>query len=201
MSYSDGDQAARRAGIGAPDKSGTMNRASAPPELQAKGALISTVQVGTICMIAIAITLHVLSAVVWVGGMFAIYMCLRPALGTLDPPPRFRLLRITFAKFLPWVWGAVVLLLASGYFMVFKVFNGFAGLPLYVNLMQALGWLMMVLFFWLFHGPWLAFKRAADAFDWPTAGANLNRIRQIIAINLPLGLIVVIIGASGRFWS
>jgi len=28
----------------------------------------------------------------------------------------------------------------------------------------------------------------------------LNRIRQIISINLPLGLIVVLIGASGRFW-
>jgi uncharacterized membrane protein len=151
-------------------------------------------------MIAIAIALHILSAVVWVGGMFAIYMCLRPALGTLEPPQRFRLMRITFAKFLPWVWGAVVLLLASGYVMVFQTFGGFAHLPLYVNLMQALGWVMMALFFWLFHGPWLAFKRAADASDWPTAGANLNRIRQIISINLPLGLIVVIIGASGRFW-
>jgi len=27
-----------------------------------------------------------------------------------------------------------------------------------------------------------------------------HRIRQIISINLPLGLIVVLIGASGRFW-
>jgi uncharacterized membrane protein len=29
---------------------------------------------------------------------------------------------------------------------------------------------------------------------------HLDRIRQIISINLPLGLIVVLIGASGRFW-
>ena len=41
---------------------------------------------------------------------------------------------------------------------------------------------------------------AVEAGDWPTAGANLNRIRQIIAVNLPLGLIVVVIGASGRYW-
>jgi len=53
---------------------------------------------------------------------------------------------------------------------------------------------------WLFHGPWLVFKRAVDAEDWPSAGASLDRIRQIISINLPLGLIVVLIGASGRFW-
>ena len=59
---------------------------------------------------------------------------------------------------------------------------------------------MVGLFFWLFHGPWLKFKRAVDASDWPTAGASLNDIRQIIAVNLPLGLIVVIVGASGRYW-
>jgi hypothetical protein len=31
-------------------------------------------------------------------------------------------------------------------------------------------------------------------------GADLSRIRQIIAVNLPLGLLVVVIGASGRYW-
>ena len=54
---------------------------------------------------------------------------------------------------------------------------------------------------WLFHGPWLKFKRAVDAQQWPDAGSQLNRIRQIIAVNLPLGLIVVAIGGTGRFWS
>jgi uncharacterized membrane protein len=32
-------------------------------------------------MTAVALALHI-GAVVWVGGMFAIYVCLRPALGT-----------------------------------------------------------------------------------------------------------------------
>ncbi len=41
-------------------------------------------------MSAIAITLHVLAAVVWVGGMFVIYVCLRPPLGTLDARQRLR---------------------------------------------------------------------------------------------------------------
>ena len=151
-------------------------------------------------MTALALALHILGAVVWVGGMFAAYMCLRPAAGPLDPPARLKLWCAFFAKFLPWVWAAVVLLLLSGYWMVFTTFGGFAKLPLHVNLMQAIGWIMIVLFFWLFHGPWLKLKRAVDASDWPTAGANLNRIRQIIMANLPLGLIVVVIGASGRYW-
>ena len=151
-------------------------------------------------MTALAIALHVLGAVVWVGGMFAIYVALRPALGTLEPPQRLRLMRATFGTFFPWVWVAILLLLASGYWMVLMTFGGFARVGLHIHLMQGIGWLMIALFVWLFHGPWLALKRAVEAEDWPRAGASLNRIRQIIAVNLPLGLIVVVIGASGRYW-
>lgn len=152
-------------------------------------------------MAAIAVALHGLGAVVWVGGMFAIYVCLRPALGALEPPQRLRLMRATFQKFFAWVWTAILLLLISGYWMVFETFGGFGGAGLHVHVMQAIGWAMIALFLWLFHGPWLALKRAVDSEDWPSAAASLNRIRQIIAVNLPLGLLVVIIGASGRYWS
>jgi len=152
-------------------------------------------------MTALALALHILGAVVWVGGMFAAYMCLRPAAGPLDPPQRLRLWQAFFGKFFPWVWVAVIFLLASGYWMVFATFGGFRGIGLHVHLMQGIGWVMVVLYLWLFHGPWLKFKRAVDAADWPVAAAQLNRIRQIIMVNLPLGLIVVVIGASGRYWS
>jgi uncharacterized membrane protein len=153
-------------------------------------------------MIAITVPLafHLLGAIVWVGGMFAAYVCLRPATGALEPPQRLQLWRTFFATFFPWVWGSVLLLLASGYWMLISSFGGFAHAPLYINLMQSIGLIMIALFAWLFHGPWLKFKRAADAQEWPTAAANLNRIRQIIMINLPLGLIVAVIGGTGRYW-
>ena len=152
-------------------------------------------------MIVIALAAHMLSAVVWVGGMFAAFMCLRPAAGPLETPHRLALWRRFFHKFFPWVWASVVLLLGSGYWMMVVYFGGFAHAPFYVNLMQAIGWVMVVLYAALFHGPWLKFKRAVDAEDWPMAGSQLNRIRQVIAINLPLGLIVVIIGGTGRYWA
>ena len=113
-------------------------------------------------MTAVALALHILGAVVWVGGMFAIYACLRPALGTLELPQRLRLMRVTFQKFFRWVWLAILLLLASGYWMLFTTFGGFAGASLYIHLMQIIGWLMIALFVWQFCGPWLAFKRAVD---------------------------------------
>jgi uncharacterized membrane protein len=151
-------------------------------------------------LLSLALALHILGAVVWVGGMFAAYVCLRPAAGGLEPPQRLALWRGFFQRFFPWVWVAVVLLLASGYWMLVSAFGGFAKAPLYINLMQAIGLVMVALYAWLFHGPWLKFKRAVDARAWPDAGAQLNRIRRIIAVNLPLGLIVVAIGGTGRFW-
>src|SRR5215813_6469292 len=93
-------------------------------------------------MTAVALALHIFGAVVWVGGMFAIYVCLRPALGTLEPPQRLRLMRVTFEKFFPWVWLAILLLLASGYWMLFTTFGGFAAASPYIHLMQMIGWLM-----------------------------------------------------------
>jgi uncharacterized membrane protein len=149
---------------------------------------------------ALALMLHILGAVVWVGGMFAAYVCLRPAAGALEPPQRLALWRRFFAKFFPWVWVSILLLLASGYWMLMTTFGGFKDAPLYINLMQTIGLVMIALYVWLFHGPWLKFKRAVDAQDWPSAAAQLSRIRQIIMINLPLGLIVVIIGGTGRYW-
>jgi uncharacterized membrane protein len=148
----------------------------------------------------LALTFHILGAVVWVGGMFAAYVCLRPAAGVLEGPQRLKLWRGFFAKFFPWVWVSLVLLLGSGYWMLLTAFGGFKGAPLYIHLMQGIGWLMVALFVWMFHGPWLKFKRAVDAQDWPVAGEQIELIRQIIMVNLPLGLIVVVIGGTGRFW-
>ena len=75
--------------------------------------------------------------------------------------------RAFFAKFLPWVWVSVVLLVFSGYWILFVTLGGFRGAGMHIHIMHTLGWMMFVLFFWLFHGPWLKFKRAVDAKDFP----------------------------------
>jgi uncharacterized membrane protein len=148
----------------------------------------------------VLVALHALAAVIWVGGMFFAYMALRPAAGPLEPPSRLALWRRVFGRFFPWVWASIVLLLGSGYAMVFMRFGGFAGAPLHVNVMQATGILMMLLFMHLYFAPWRRFSRAVDAGTWTEAAASLNQIRVIVAVNLVLGLVTVIVGAGGRFW-
>jgi uncharacterized membrane protein len=146
------------------------------------------------------VALHVLAAVVWVGGMFFAYVVLRPSAGPLEPPSRLALWQRVFGRFFPWVWVSIVALLASGYAMLFLRFGGFQTAPLHVNVMQLTGILMMLLFLHLYFAPWRRFSRAVEAQAFKDAAAALDQIRRIVKINLVLGLITVIAGASGRFW-
>jgi uncharacterized membrane protein len=149
---------------------------------------------------AIAVILHSLSAVVWVGGMFFALVVLRPASGPLDPGPRLALWRRVFDRFFAWVFAAIVLLLASGFAMVFWVFAGFRGVGPHVHLMMALGILMMLIFLHLYFAPWKRFRAALAGGDNQAAAVQLNQIRILVTINLILGLVTAAIGSSGRYW-
>ena len=59
---------------------------------------------------------------------------------------------------------------------------------------------MMLIFAHLFFAPWRRFKQAVDSRDFQKAGTQLAVIRKIVAVNLVLGLLVVIIGSGGRYW-
>jgi uncharacterized membrane protein len=148
----------------------------------------------------LGLTLHILGAVVWVGGMFLAYMVLRPAAGALEPPARLSLWRGVFERFFPWVWASIVVLLLSGYGMLFLALGGFAGAGVHVHIMNLTGLVMIALFLHLYFAPWRRMQRALDAGDNAAAAQQLGQIRMIVAINLGLGLITSVIGASGRYW-
>ncbi len=148
---------------------------------------------------AIALALHVLTVLIWVGGMFFAYVCLRPVAATvLEPPLRLSLWAGVFRRFFPLVWLAVAVILATGYWMVFK-FGGFKAVPLYIHLMNGLGLVMMAIFFYVFFGPWKTLAAAVAAQNWPEGGAALARIRVAVGINTTLGLIVVALATGGRY--
>ena len=146
------------------------------------------------------IALHILAAVIWVGGMFFAYMVLRPSAGPLETEARLQLWQRVFQRFFPFVWASIAVLLLSGYGMMVLAFGGFAGAPLFVHVMQALGIVMMLLFLHLYFAPWRRFSAAVAGSDFPAAAAQLAQIRRIVATNLVLGLTTIVVGASGRFW-
>jgi len=151
-------------------------------------------------MITVALGLHLLAALVWVGGMFFAIMVLRLAAGELEPAIRAPLWGRVFAKFFPWVWMAVILLPLTGYLMIFGVWGGFAGLPVHIHLMHGVGLLMIAIYLHLWFAPYKRFRNALAAGDIPTAGANLNQIRILVTINLVIGLAISVVGSTGRYW-
>ena len=113
---------------------------------------------------------------------------------------RLPLWRRVFERFLPWVGVSILALLLSGYGMVFNQFGGFSHVGVYVHVMQGIGILMMLLFLHLCFAPWRRFRVALDGKALPDAARSLNQIRLIVAVNLTLGVITVVVGATGRYW-
>jgi len=150
-------------------------------------------------MNAWAISLHVLAAVIWVGGMFFAYMALRPAALKLEPPQRLMLWSETFERFFPWVWGAILILPFTGYWMIFSGWENLDSAPLYVLVMQYIGLAMIAIFLHVFFAPYRRLRRFVAAEDFASAGKQLAQIRKLIALNLGLGLITVVIASSAAF--
>ena len=148
---------------------------------------------------AILKLLHILSIVVWVGGMVFALLFLRPAALQLEPPQRLRLMHGALQRFFSAVLAAVVLVLASGLWMIGRVAKETvqAGLsfnmPLNWTLMTVLGLVMMVIFGHIRFALFKRLSKAVTANDWPAGGTALASIRTWVGINLALGVVVIAI--------
>ena len=142
--------------------------------------------------------IHLLSIVVWVGGMFFAYVVLRPsAAEVLQPPERLKLWDKVFSKFFNWVWFAVFLVLVSGFYMIY-LFGGFASLPLYINLMLLMGLVMTMIYVYVFFKCYVPFNRHVVKQEWPAAAAMLGTIRKLVGLNLSIGLLTVAVAVIGH---
>lgn len=140
--------------------------------------------------------LHVLGVVVWVGGMFFAYMALRPAAARLEPPLRLVLWRETFRRFFLWVWISIGLILATGLHMT-VVMGGLAA-PVHALAMAVIGIVMVLIFFHVFFAAYRRLGRAVDAQEWQAAGKALGQIRQLVGINIVLGIVTITLATAGR---
>lgn len=145
----------------------------------------------------IALLLHLLGAVIWIGGMFFAYFALRPsAAQLLQPPQRLPLWSATLERFFRWVWVSIALVLGSGFYM-FSVIANAARVPLYVHAMLYIGVVMTLIFGYVFFSPFATLKRAVTDGLWQQAGGALDQIRVAVAVNLALGIANIVISTAG----
>jgi uncharacterized membrane protein len=145
--------------------------------------------------LSILLALHLLGAVVWVGGLGFALLVLRPSLAALEPEQRLAVNEKVFKKFFLYVWHAMPILLLTGYAMLFGVLGGFAYVNWAVHLMHLLGLIMAAVFLVIFFGPWKAMRAAIASGDRTAAAGALDRIRTLVAISLAIGVITVVVGA------
>lgn len=147
---------------------------------------------------AVAVALHQIATIVWVGGMFFAHMALRPAVNELlEPPKRLPLMGTVLGRFFTWVWAAVLLLWFSGLWIFLALYGGRMGV--HVHAMMGLATVMTLLFAYVFFVPFSAMRRALEVQDWRVAARRLGQIRVTIVVNLLLGLATAVIGVSGKF--
>ena len=162
---------------------------------------------------ALLLFLHVLGVVIWVGGMFMMHFAVRPsAVELLSPPQRVPLLAATLRRFFGWVTIAVLVVLASGLLMFFGIgmaagamaagknafLEGIRLAHVSVHAMFIIGLVMMAIYAHIRLAPFKRLQGAVTAQDWAAGARHLDQLRQLVAINLALGVIVIAVATLGR---
>lgn len=129
--------------------------------------------------------LHVLGAVVWIGGLFFLLLIMRPAIANLDPPQRVDVYRAAFHRFLRMLWVVIPGMLLTGYVMMFGEYGGFSDGRWNLHLMHMLGLGMAALFMTIWFGPYQPFRRGQ--------GRAIDLIRPLLITSLLLGLATIVI--------
>ncbi len=141
--------------------------------------------------------LHVLSVILWIGGMAFAHFFLRPAAMQLEPPDRVRLMHAALRRFLNAMVPTVLVVLVTGMAMLNWAFSAsrIAGfdfpMPLDWSIMTALGLLMTLVFI---HVRFVLFKQLSNSVkdgNWPDGGMALASIRRWVAFNLAVGVAII----------
>ncbi|HCL86487.1 MAG TPA: hypothetical protein DIC45_08325 [Comamonadaceae bacterium] len=138
--------------------------------------------------------LHVLSIIVWVGGMVFAHFFLRPAAQGLPPQQRVPLMHGVLQRFLGAVAAAVVVVLTTGLAMIGMVSVGSGGgfaMPADWHFMIGVGLLMMAIFGYLMLGSLLLLVMVWSIRRRAAGGAALARMRTWVGVNLVLGTAIV----------
>jgi len=144
-------------------------------------------------------TLHVLSIIVWIGGMVFAHFFLRPAVAQLEPAVRLRLMHDVLGRFFQAVLVASLLTLVSGVWMLGRVAKqvvqsgGKFEMPLAWTIMAVVGIAMVAIFMHIRFALYKKLARAVAASDWGAGGAALGQIRTWVSINLGLGVLVLLV--------
>ena len=89
----------------------------------------------------VLLALHVLGAMLWVGGMFFAVAVLRPGMSILEAPARLALHAQVFQRFFFIIWHVMPVMVLTGFAMEFAFYGGWRDTPWPVQVMSVTGFL------------------------------------------------------------
>lgn len=146
---------------------------------------------------ALSIILHLLAINVWVGGTFFTVVILPHAAASLEPAERHPFMRIVFKRFFFWVWLAMMILISTGGWMIYRVFGGIINAPLYVVLMMSITLLMGCVFLLIYFGSYRLYVQSLKQENLSDSERHLDYISLLSKINMALGICVVLVIGGG----
>jgi len=142
----------------------------------------------------ITLLAHIVSAVIWVGGMFFAHVILRPSLMDVDTAVRLSIWKKVFKKFFYWVWISVFTILITGYGIVFLIYGGLSGIQgrMHIYIMLAAGTVMSFIYFYIYFVPFQKFLAALSSHNNQIAAYQQGIMRKLVFFNLLLGIFIFI---------
>ncbi len=148
---------------------------------------------------SIIVFLHVLSAIIWVGGMIAIRFAVHYSMQEIEEP-KIKLGRTleSLRRFFNMVIPSIILLLLTAIIMIIAL--GFKGTPLYSFVIaKEIVWTIMTIIFVII---FIKRKQAQKAFDEGNLAIAKEKLQPIanflIPTNIILGLIAIFLGITLR---
>ena len=89
--------------------------------------------------------------------------------------------------------------LIAGSGLAMLISHGLSNAPMAWHLMTASGLVMIAFFIFVAKRLFPALDRAVDAEDWSHASFAVTQIRQVVGINLALGLFTIAVATAGNF--
>lgn len=143
-------------------------------------------------------TFHLLSIIVWLGGLTFLLCFLRPTVAQFDPPLRLRLMHDVLGRFFQALLLVSLVTLTTGLWMLGRVARqvvqsgGSFQMPLAWTLMAVLGVIMVAMVIYTRFALYRTFGRHVAASKWSAAGTTLSQIHTWASIKLGLGATVVL---------
>lgn len=148
---------------------------------------------------SLIVFLHVLSAVVWLGGMIVMRFAVHYSMQKVDEP-KIKIGRTleSLKRFFSMVIPSIIILLATAIIMIIAL--GFKGTELYSTVIaKEAVWIIMTVVFTIIYVKRNQAQKAFDKGEFPLAKQKLEPIASfLIPLNIVLGLIAIYLGVTLR---